>query len=477
VKILYASSEARPYFKTGGLGDVSRALPDALHRRGHEVRLCVPGYPAALEHVQHGVHELVMDVPWPSGARPIDVLLDGVGSGSARHVDPNRAPAVFLLDPMFDTARPYHDDLRDHVAAARRFALFSRSVAAYARAWDADVIHLNDWQTGLVPVYGLIDAPIPPTVFAIHNLAYQGNVTPHLLPEIGVPASFMRTENGLEFFGAASFAKAGIALSDRLVTVSPTYAREIQTPEYGAGLDGLLRFRRNVLHGILNGIDVDVWDPRKDSLIEATYHGGALKKKLLNRSALAQTLGLDAERPIIAMVTRLAHQKGIDILLSAIPALMDAGISLAVLGDGDAGYENALQRAVDAYPGRVGARFVFDERFAHQLYAGADFFMMPSLYEPCGLGQMIAQRYGTPPIVRRTGGLADTVEDGVNGFTFERADPAALVDAVKRAIATLDARGWTALRQQCMRIDHSWDASAEAYEELYAAATAATLSP
>jgi starch synthase len=411
---------------------------------------------------------MVLDVPWPSGARPIDVLHEAS--------DGNRAPAAFLLDPMFDTARPYHDDLRDAVAAARRFALFSRAAAAYARAWGADIVHLNDWQTGLVPVYGLVDAPIPPTVFAIHNLAYQGNVSPHLLPEIGVPDSFMRTENGIEFFGAASFAKAGIALSDRLVTVSPTYAREIQTPEYGAGLDGLLRFRRNVLHGILNGIDVDVWDPRRDALIEATYHGGSLKRKIANRSALASALALDEQRPIIAMVTRLAHQKGIDLTLAAIPDLMDAGVCLAILGDGDPAYEHAIQNAAEAYPGRIGARFIFDERLAHQLYAGADFFMMPSLYEPCGLGQMIAQRYGTPPIVRRTGGLADTVNDGVDGFTFDDAQPAALVQAVVRALSLWNAKGWTALRQQCMRIDHSWDTSAEVYEHLYAAATAATFS-
>jgi starch synthase len=311
-------------------------------------------------------------------------------------------------------------------------------------------------------------------VFAIHNLAYQGNVAPQFLDQVGIPQSFMRTENGLEFFGAASFAKAGISLSDRIVTVSPTYAREIQTPEYGNGLDGLLRFRRNVLHGILNGIDTGAWDPRTDKLIQATYHGGSLRRKSENRDALVAELGLDPSKPVLALVTRLAHQKGIDLVLAAIPDLLDAGVSLAVLGDGDAGYEHALRSAARANPDRIGAAFVFDERLAHRLYAGADFFVMPSLYEPCGLGQMIAQRYGTPPIVRRTGGLADTVEDGVNGFTFEHAQPGELVAAVRRAVTHWNAKGWTALRQQCMRIDHSWDASAEAYERLYDAATAAT---
>ncbi len=465
MRILYATAEARPYFKTGGLGDVSRALPDALHRQGHDVRVCMPGYPAAMERVTTGTHEDAIAVAWPRGARRVEIVVDHAGERSA--------PTVFMLDAMFDTDRPYHDDMRDHFAAARRFALFSRAVATYARAWNADVVHLNDWQTGLVPVYALIDGAMPPTVFAIHNLAYQGNVPAEMLAQVGIPDAFMRTENGMEFFGAASFMKAGIALADRLVTVSPTYAREIQTPEYGNGLDGLLRFRRNVLHGILNGIDIDVWDPRRDTLIDATYHGGSLKRKQLNRAALVAELGLDPNRPVLAMVTRLAHQKGIDTVLAAIPSILTAGASIAVLGDGDPGYERALRVAADAHPGRIAARFLFDEGLAHRLYAGADFFLMPSLYEPCGLGQMIAQRYGTPPIARRTGGLADTVEDGATGFTFDSPHPAALADAVARAVAQWDAKGWTALRQQCMRTDHSWDSSAAAYERLYQAATAA----
>jgi starch synthase len=464
VKILYATSEARPYFKTGGLGDVSRALPDALQRRGHEVHLCMPGYPAALENIRAGSHLEPLDVPWPGGARRIDLLLDDAGPSG---------PAVFFLDPLFDTARPYHDDARDHVAAARRFALFSRAIAAYARRWQPDVIHLNDWQTGLVPLYGLIDGPIAPTVFAIHNLAYQGNVSAHILGEIGIPMTFMRTENGLEFYGAASFMKAGIALSDRIVTVSPTYAREIQTPEYGNGLDGLLRFRRNVLHGILNGIDVDAWDPRTDNLVASKYHGGALRKKDLNRNAVLNEMHIDDTHPVLAMVTRLAHQKGIDLVLPAIPALIEAGVSLAVLGDGEPHYEHALRAAAEAYPGRVGARFTFDEGLAHRLYAGADFFLMPSLYEPCGLGQMIAQRYGTPPVARHTGGLVDTIVDNETGFIFDEPSADALVDAVKRAVTRWNTKGWTAMRQQCMRLDHSWDTSAGAYEKLYGAATAA----
>ena len=465
MKILYVTSEARPYFKTGGLGDVSRALPDALGRRGHEVRICMPAYPVASSRMLAPVPDDPLIVPWPTGNRTIGVTVDDPGSGSS--------PAVLLHDRHFAVDRPYEEAGSLH-AAPRRFALFARAVVAYARRWQPDVIHLNDWQCGLVPVYALIDGAIAPVVYAIHNLPYQGNVPPAMLPEIGVSSAFMRTENGLEFFGAASFAKAGIALSDRIVTVSPTYAREIQTPEFGAGLDGLLRFRRNVLHGILNGIDLDAWDPRTDELIEQTYNAATLKRKEANRAALIAQLGLEPERPLIGIVTRLAHQKGIDILLSALPALMAEGVTLALLGDGDPAYEHAIARAVTAYPGRVAATFVFDESLAHQIYAGADFFLMPSLYEPCGLGQMIAQRYGTPPIVRRTGGLADTVTDADTGFTFDAAHPAACADAVARAAAQWNAKGWRALQQRCMRADHSWASSAEQYERLYDAATAAT---
>ena len=465
MKILFVTSEAKPYFKTGGLGDVSRSLPDALQRRGHDVRICMPGYPAVFPHVADSGTEPALVVPWPGVPREVGVVTD------VRSAD--NAPAVLLRDAFFDVDRPYHDDARDHVAAARRFALFSRAALAYARRWGADIMHLNDWQTGLVPIYGLIDGDAPPTVYAIHNLPYQGNVAPSLLHEIGVPAEFMRTENGLEFYGAASFAKAGIALSDRIVTVSPTYAREIQTPEFGAGLDGLLRFRRNVLHGILNGIDTETWDPRTDALIDAAYTAGTLRRKTVNRNALIAELGLDPQRPLVVMVSRLAHQKGIDLLLDALPRLMATDISLAILGDGDAENEHRIQLAALRNPGRIAARFVFDERLAHRLYAAGDFFLMPSLYEPCGLGQMIAQRYGTPPVVRRTGGLADTVRDGETGFTFDAAHPLALVEAVERAVERRSFKGWTALRQQCMRLDHSWDVSAGEYEDVYLLATAA----
>src|SRR5690606_25836630 len=315
----------------------------------------------------------------------------------------------------------------DPLGPGRRFAFFSRAVVAYAAEWGADVMHANDWQAGFVPVYELIDVVDIPTVFGIHNLAYQGNFDRALLTSVGVPVELYRTENGVEFHDQVSFMKAGVALSDRLVPVSPTYAREIQTPEFGAGLDGLLRHRAADLRGILNGIDTRDWDPATDEAIATRYDASRLDGKEANRRAILAELGLRDDGPFLAMVSRLVHQKGVDILIDALPDLLREPGAVAVLGSGEPEYERALARAADAFPGRVAAVFGFDDRLARRLYAGADFFLMPSRYEPCGLGQMIAQRYGTVPIVRHTGGLVDTVEDGVTGFAFTEPTPAGLL--------------------------------------------------
>jgi starch synthase len=282
-----------------------------------------------------------------------------------------------------------------------------------------------------------------------------------------VPEVFFRTENGLEFHGAVSFMKAGIALADRLVTVSPTYAQEIQTPRYGAGMDGLLRFRRRVLHGILNGITPEHWDPATDRALVANYDESNLAAKEANRTALLAYLGLEEGGPLLVMVTRLAYQKGVDLLLAALPDLLATDLRVAVVGDGDAGYEDALNQWNERAPGRFAGRFAWDDTLARRFYAGGDFLVMPSRYEPCGLGQLIAQRYGTPPIVRRTGGLADTVDDGKSGFTFDFEAPDSLRDAVFRARAAWRTAGWTPLRKHCMKLDHSWSRSARIYEQVY----------
>jgi starch synthase len=386
---------------------------------------------------------------------------------------PLGAPTLFVDQPYyFDITDPYGPTRFDRVASGRRFALFCRAVVERARAWGADVVHLNDWPTGLVPVYARIDRVPVPTLFAIQNLAYQGNYPPAILPEIGVPGDFYRTDDGLEFYGTASFLKAGLALSDRLVTVSPTYAHEIQTPAFGAGMDGLLRARGHELSGILNGIDTNYWDPATDPALEHPYDSRRLELKERNRAALLHELGLDARGPLAVMISRLAEQEGIDLLRETLTPMLRQGVRVAVLGSGHPDYEAALARAVAAHPRRVAAFFRFDEALARRFYAGADLFLMPSLYEPCGLGQMIAQRYGTPPIVRSTGGLADTVVDSVTGFAFAEPTPRAFMDAVLRACEAWRGPQWDTLRRRCMRLDHSWTRPATAYEALYQEMTA-----
>lgn len=459
MRILFATSEAVPYWKTGGLADVARALPDALVARGHEVLIVHPLYrpllddPPPLETVGIG------RIRWPGGDLPVRYL---------EHRPQGRAPTLFMDQPyFFDVRDPYGPKRFDRTAAGRRFAFFCRAVAERAATWGADIVHLNDWPTGLVPVYARLDGHLRPTVFAIHNLGYQGNFPPSLLPEVGIPWDFFRIDEGIEFYGAASFLKGGLALSDRLVTVSPRYAQEIQTREYGAGFDGLLRHRRHELHGILNGIDTRAWDPATDPVIAARYDEERLDRKEHNRSAILEELGLDGRGPLFVLISRLVHQKGIDLLLAILPELLRRGARLAILGSGEARYEEAIAAAVAEHPRRVAASFRLDERLARRLHAGGDFFLMPSRYEPCGLGQMIAQCYGTPPIVRNTGGLADTVRDRRTGFVFGPETPGALLEAVDRAIACWRRPGWDELRQRCMRLDWSWTRSAQLYERLY----------
>jgi starch synthase len=459
MKVLFVSSEAQPYVKTGGLADVSRSLPDALFAAGHDVRIMLPLYGEVASSLEGAVPGEETHVPWLGGGIPVRYVT---------HRPPAGAPAVMVDQPaFFHTGAVYTGGTGDPLEAGRRFGFFCRAVVHYARQWKPDVIHLNDWTTGLVPIWLLVDGVDAATVFAIHNLAYQGNFSTALLPQIGVPWTFYRAENGIEFHNAISFLKGGIALSDRIVTVSPTYAQEIQTAAYGAGLEGLLHFRRRVLHGILNGVDTEHWNPARDEQIPAQYTSRTLAGKERNREALVAECGFEDGGPVIGMVTRLAYQKGIDLVLAALPGLLEAGARLVILGDGDAAYARQLAGAHRAAPGRITSVLRFDEALARRIYAGADFFLMPSRYEPCGLGQMIAQRYGTPPIVRRTGGLVDTVTHGKTGFVFDDATPEAIVLACRNACAMWRARGWNALLRRCMALDWSWARSAALYEELY----------
>lgn len=459
LRILFASSEALPYFKSGGLADVSRSLPDALARRGHDVRIIHPFYSftPALERLTEDQRVIV---PWVGGSIQLRTFL---------HESKGAASGVLVDHAAFSVNGSPYEDYDPH-ATGRRFALFARGIVHYARQWGADLIHLNDWQTGLVPAYGLVDGISIPTLFSIHNLAYQGLFRPSIIDEIGLPRELFRVENGLEFFGNVSYLKGGLALADRISTVSPTYAREIQTPEYGAGLEGLLRFRSRDLFGILNGIDTQVWNPATDTAMGHTYDASSLATKDLVRAELLAESGMDPARPVLAVISRLVHQKGIDLIVAAISEILDSGASLCVLGDGDRAMEAHLAQLARRFPNRISAVFRFDDALARRLYAAADFFLMPSRYEPCGLGQMIAQRYGTPPIVRATGGLRDTVQEGQTGFCFERTAISDLVAAVRRAVAVWRGAEWDALRRRCMALDRSWEASAQKYEDVYEAA-------
>jgi len=459
MRILLAAAEALPWYKTGGLADVARALPDALVARGHDVRIIMPGYRFLRARMNGAVADAELSVEWPTGPRRVSIAL---------HEEKGSAATAFVLTAgAFDTERPYDDLSGDALALGRRYALFSRAVVQYANHWNADVVHLNDWQTGLVPLYGVIDGLRAATLFSIHNLAYQGNFNPYLLHEIGVPAEFFRTENGVEFHGMVSFMKTGIALADRLATVSPTYAQEIRTAQHGVGLQGLLEHRRRLLHGVVNGIDTTAWNPATDAYLPQPFTPKTLATKDVTRAELLRAAGITGAGAVLGIVSRLAQQKGLELVLAAVRPLMERGCSIVVLGSGEAHLEHGFETLAREYPARVAIYRGFNEPLAHLIYGGADFFLMPSLYEPCGLGQMIAQRYGTPPIARRTGGLADTIVDGQTGFLFDAPHPAALVEAVDRALAIWCRRGWRSLQQRCMREDHSWTRSAAEYERVY----------
>ena len=473
-KILFACSEAYPLIKTGGLGDVSGALPCAIAALQQEVRLVLPGYREVLE--QSGRVKTIARLNLPTGrATLLERLLPGTRL------------KVWLVDfpPYFDrpgnpyqgaNGLPWPDN-------AERFALFCQAVRALAldRAgldWQPDLVHCNDWQTGLVPALLSLHKKRPATLFTIHNLAYQGLFPESTFGALDLPWSFW-SPNALEFYGQLSFLKGGLAFADRINTVSPTYAREIQTPQFGCGLDGLLRHRRKQLSGILNGIDKS-WNPARDPALTKNYSLRDPKGKNANKRALQRELGLpdSAKMPLLAFVGRLVEQKGIDMLLEILPEVMKLPAQVVLLGSGDRRYEDALQRMARNHPGQISVRTGFDETLAHRIEAGADMFLMPSRFEPCGLNQMYSLRYGTPPIVHRVGGLADTVVDTTpatlrdgtaTGVVFDRADSRVLLEAVKRAILLYgeQERYWRPMQRHGMGQDFSWRRSAECYLDLY----------
>jgi starch synthase len=477
MRILFATSECAPFAKTGGLGDVSSALPPALRALGLDARILLPGYRTVLAQLP----ELRLAARLKGAAQlPPARLLHGR--------TPAGTPLLVLDCPeLYDRAGgPYQDEAgRDWPDNALRFGLLSRAAALLGGSdspldWRPHVIHCNEWQTGLAPAYLRYAAgATSATLLTIHNLGFQGVFEAQLVAALGLPARSF-TPEGVEYYGKLSFLKAGLQLADAITTVSPTYAREIQGDALGFGLQGLLAARCDRLHGILNGIDTAVWDPASDRLIASRYDADTLEAKAGNKRELQRRLGLDhAPRvPLFAVVSRLTGQKGLDWLLEITPQLLALPAQLALLGGGDPQLERGFRELARSRPREVSVTIGFDEALAHLLEAGADAFLMPSRFEPCGMNQMYSQRYGTPPVVRATGGLADTVVDcnaaaladgSASGFVYQEASAAALLAAVRRAAATWSDRvSWRALQRNGMARNFGWDASARRYADLYA---------
>jgi starch synthase len=475
MKLLFAASEVAPFAKTGGLADVAGSLPRALADLGHEVRVVLPRY-RQVDADHYGLRRIAtFFVPLGSWKERCDILEGRLN---------RKVSALFVQKDIYYDRPELYGTLRGGAYAdnAERFVFFCRAIPELCRSigFLPDIIHCNDWQTGLVPLY--LRRFVPPdeplanarTVFTVHNLAYQGLFPASDLALTGLgPGDF--TPQSIEFWGRLNFLKAGIVFADAVTTVSSTYSREIQTPEAGFGLDGVLRSRSADLYGILNGIDPDEWDPASDSAIAAPYAAARLSGKQACRKALLRELGLPAgKEPVIGMVTRLADQKGLDILVEALPEILALGTRLVILGSGDIRYHRLLEEQARNAPDRVRAILRYDDVLARRIYAGSDMFLMPSRYEPCGLGQMHALRYGAVPVVRRTGGLADTVTDynertGTGtGFVFDDYSPATLTACVARAAAVFrDRTAWNAVMQAGMRMDLSWKESAREYEKVY----------
>jgi len=476
LRILFAVSECSPLVKTGGLADVAGALPAALRAAGVEVTLLIPGYRPVLDAIRrtHSIREIA--APGEIGAARLReaTLADDV-------------PALVVDRPDFylRPGGPYQDPAgRDWPDNALRFGLLSYTAALLGAAHDPlgmglDVVHGNDWQAALAPAYlrwGL--GPGAATVLTVHNLAYQGIFPPDTLAAVGLPAASFAM-NGVEFYGNFSFLKAGLYYADRITTVSPTYAREIQSEALGFGMQGLLAGRAGSLEGILNGVDAGVWSPATDPLIPTRYDRDTLEAKTLNTRALRERLGLAdrPDRPLLGVVSRLVYQKGLDLIAAVTPQVLALPAQIVVMGTGDRELEQAMRDLALAHPGAVAYVDKVDEALAHQVEAGADAFLMPSRFEPCGLNQMYSQAYGTPPIVHRTGGLADSVTDAnaqtmadgtASGFVFDEPTAPALLAAIGRAVRLWrDRKAWRTLQRNGMARDFGWHAAARAYVDMY----------
>lgn len=471
MKVLIAASEAHPFIKTGGLGDVIGALPQALKNLGIDVRVVIPNYRDIKKEIKEElkfIKKFIVRVSWRNQYCGIlEYEYKGV--------------KYYLLDNEYYFKRSglygYYDD-------GEKFAFFDRAVLEFLKEmdWKPDIIHCNDWQTGMIPVLHKVEYKNNEffknikTITSIHNLFFQGTFSPEILPEL-FGYDYQLFENGsLELHGGVSFLKGSINYSDKITTVSRTYAEEIKTPEFGETLDGLLRYRGKALKGIVNGIDYDEYNPDTDEYIFKNYSSKTLGYKKDNKEALQKELGLKVDRniPMIGMVSRLTHQKGCDLIINMIEGILDKDIQIVILGTGDYMYEHRFKDLQNKYPDKMSANIMFDNGLAHRIYAGSDMFLMPSLFEPCGLGQLIALRYGSVPIVRETGGLKDTVipydeATGIGtGFGFKNYDYNELKGTIEYALRVYkNEKNWQRLILQSMNSDNSWNKSAIEYKEMY----------
>jgi len=477
LKVFFLSPEVVPFAKTGGLADVAGSLPAALKKMGVDVRVGLPHYRMIRE---QGLDAKVvlsgLEVPLGNLTFRGDVLETETDDGVPVY--------LFEREDLFDRPNLYGTPEGDYCDNLERFAYFSQAALLFARktGFDFDLVHCHDWQTGLVPAYlktVYTDDPFFSTaasVFTIHNIGYQGIFPRERLSTCDLPASAFRPD-GLEYWGNISLLKAGIVYSDAITTVSPKYSQEIQTSEYGMGMEGILSHRRAHLYGILNGVDYRFWDPVRDAHIPVQYSQGKMDGKTRCKQSLMQEMGLDAslkKRPLFGMISRLSAQKGLDLLVEILDDMLDLDTGLVALGSGDEGIHRAIVEAAQRHPGRVGLKIGFDEPLAHRIMAGTDIFLIPSFYEPCGLTQMYALRYGTVPLVRATGGLDDTIapynprtEKG-NGFKFAPYEAKAFLESVGQAIELFgNSKAWKRLMANGMTADFSWDRSAQQYLDLY----------
>lgn len=471
MKVLFAASEAHPFIKTGGLGDVMGALPQSLTELGVEARVVIPKY----KNIKDELKQNLQFIKWFTV--PVGWRNQYCGVFQYKYKD----VVYYFIDNEYyfnrDGLYGYYDD-------GERFAFFNRAVLEFIKEidWKPDIINCNDWQTGMVPVLLNLEYKNNEfysnmkTVFSIHNLLFKGSFVPNVLPELFGYDYMPLTNGSVELNGSVSFLKGGINYSDQITTVSNTYAEEIKTQQYGEGLDGLLRCKSDFLKGIVNGIDYEEFDPEKDNLIFKNFTWDSISDKVENKLSLQKELGLPqrAETPMIGLISRLTHQKGCDLIVSIIDRLLQKDIQFVVLGTGNYWYEETFKNLQYRYPDKVSANIKFDNSLAHKIYAATDMFLMPSLFEPCGLGQLIALRYGSIPIVRETGGLKDTISPynkytGIgNGFGFKNFNSNELMQIIEYALTIYDDKdAWNNIIRQAMDSDNSWEKSAMQYKLLY----------